>query len=208
MENYANHGFILLIPIFLMSLGFIIAFFWTRQRQYLSVLWLAFALLSAGAVMLAQSLISPTHLHQYRCSLAHCMCLLLLLWRNLLPCSLIIRFHGNFVYSPYFMEIGLFYYALMLDSLNIRVVLVGLGMVFVCHKLPAILHITPQHPIDKWLRITFIFVCIFLIIQAIFKIQGFYLTPILIIILPAACGLSCNSCTAVLYHFCSTHYCQ
>jgi hypothetical protein len=60
MENYANHGFILLIPIFLMSLGFIIAFFWTRQRQYLSVLWLAFAQLSAGSVMFVQSLIIPS----------------------------------------------------------------------------------------------------------------------------------------------------
>lgn len=173
MENYANHGFILLIPIFLMSLGFIIAFFWTRQRQYLSVLWLAFALLSAGSVMLAQGLVSPTHLHQWSMLLGGLYVFIFIALAQSISLQFNTQISWKFcLFTLLSMEIGLFYYALMLDSLNIRVVLVGLGMALVfCHKLPAILHITPQHPIDKWLRITFIFVCIFLIIQAILKLR-------------------------------------
>ncbi|MDH0032227.1 MULTISPECIES: ATP-binding protein [unclassified Acinetobacter] len=173
MENYPNHGFILLIPIFLMSLGFIIAFFWTRQRQYLSVLWLSFALLSAGAVMLAQSLISPTHLHQWSMPLG----VLYVFTFIALAQSIVLQFNHQVswkfcLFALFSMEMGLFYYALMLDNLNIRVVLVGLVMALVFgHKLPAILRITPQHPIDKWLKTTFVLVCILLIIQAIFKLR-------------------------------------
>lgn len=173
MENYPNHGFILLIPIFLISLGLIIAFFWTKQRQYLSVLWLAFALLSAGSVMFIQSLIIPTHLHKWSMGLGA----LYVFTFMALAQSITLQFHSQVswkfcLYTLITMEIGLLYYALMVDNLNVRVVLVGLGMALVfCHKLPAILRITPQHPIDRWLRIIFIVVCIFMIIQSIFKLK-------------------------------------
>jgi hypothetical protein len=173
MENYANHGFILLIPIFLMSLGFIIAFFWTRQRQYLSVLWLAFALLSAGSVMFAQSLIIPHIYISGRCCLVGYMCSFLLHWHSLLVLQFNTQISWRFcLLTLLSMEIGLLYHALMVDNLNVRVVLVGFGMALVfCHKLPAIMRIKPQHPIDKWLRIVFIAVSILMIMQSIFKLK-------------------------------------
>ena len=173
MENYANHGFILLIPIFLMSLGFIIAFFWTRQRQYLSVLWLAFAQLSAGSVMFVQSLIIPSNLHQWSMLLGGLYVFIFIALAQSISLQFNTQISWRFCLLTLLgMEIGLLYHALMVDNLNVRVVLVGFGMALVfCHKLPAIMRIKPLHPIDKWLRIVFIAVSILMIMQSIFKLK-------------------------------------
>jgi hypothetical protein len=175
MENYANHGFILLIPIFLMSLGFIIAFFWTRQRQYLSVLWLAFAQLSAGSVMFVQSLIIPSHLHQWSMLLGGLYVFTFIALAQSI--SLAVQY-SNFmeVLSTHLILHGNWSALSCADgrqpkcSCSFGRTWHGVGF---CHKLPAIMRIKPLHPIDKWLRIVFIAVSILMIMQSIFKIKIF-----------------------------------
>ncbi|MFW1939287.1 sensor histidine kinase [Acinetobacter junii] len=173
MDNYPNHQFILLIPIFLIGLSLITTFFWTKQRQCLSVLWLGFALFSAGSVLLTQSLIIPTHFHQWSMLLGFMYVFTFIALVQSISLRLKRQISWTLcLFTLVLMEVGLFYYSFMENNLDRRVVLVGLATALVfSHQLPTILKLKPQHPIDQWLRLTFIMVCILMITKAILNLK-------------------------------------
>ncbi len=173
MHDGINSNFILLIPIFLICLGFIIGFLWFKQRQFLSIFWLSITLISTGTVLFLQGIIAIPDLHKWSMLIEP----LYVFTSIALAQSIALRFDTRLSWKFYLfviavLEIGLFYYALVLDKLTVRFVWVSIAMAVVfCYKLPVILRATPKHKIDKWLKVSFIFQCICMILQTIFQIE-------------------------------------
>lgn len=173
MHEATNSSFILLIPIFLICLGFIIGFLWIKQRQFLSIFWLSISLIFTGAVLFLQGIVAISDLHKWSILIGP----LYVFTSMALAQSIALRFDTRlswkfFLFVIAILEIGLFYYALVLDKLTVRFVWVSIAMAVVfCYKLPTILRATPKHQIDKWLKVSFIFQCMCMILQTIFKIK-------------------------------------
>ena len=173
MDNDVNQSFILLIPIFLICLGFITVFLWIKQRQFLSIFWLSLSLISTGVVLFLQGIIPVQDLHNWSMLIGP-----LYVFTSLAMAQAIaLRFNTRISWKLSLLTIlildcGLFYYALIIDKLTVRFVWVSIAMAVVfCHKLPVIFHTKSKHQIDKWLKIAFFFQCIFMVLQTILKIK-------------------------------------
>lgn len=173
MYNDAHHSFILLIPVFLICLGFITGFLWIKQRQFLSIFWLSISLISTGVVLFLQGIISIPNLHKWSMLIGP----LYVFTSMALAQSIALRFNTQLSWTLCLwviaiLEIGLFYYALIIDKLTVRFVWVSVAMVVVfCHQLPVILRTTPKHQVDQWLKVAFVFQCICMVLQTLFKIK-------------------------------------
>lgn len=177
-SNFSN--FILVAPLCLITIGLCFSLYWFFQRELVYLLWFSVAAMLAGFCLMVLSFIPLTEIHHWAVPLGF----IYLATYICLVQAISLRFSTHVSWPLVWLvvivvQMGIFYYSLIDNQLNMRIVWSGLGFIALClHKLPDIYRAVARHPIDQALKYVFYFLCAYLLVREVLLLWQLWQGPL------------------------------